>query len=424
MSDNNAKTAPSKALIIFSVVAVVLLLVCAFIGVAAANTAFTPETAPKEGAITDYVAIVDSVYEKNADHMSELRSMTDLQDLITLWAASNNDAKMYLSGATTYLVVVNEAGAVDTNYGNADIIALVSVNKNNKSVNIAALDRDMYVYADLADSGLNGYAKQIFTKLNAVYANGGAELLKKTLEYNFKVRIDHYLVTDMAGVAAVSTALGGVNVPVSEDLSMMLEEDFGVALAASTQPLAGDDLTAYLREKRDGTASRNARQLEAFKAAVAAAQKAGFGDAFGLLKQISSVCKSDLKGMDLFESLRSTLFGGWSEYTLNTKEMPDDGTAVFYKDSDWVRIADIPTLAKELQILLFGRTNISLHENRLSAVDLISAVNKIYEQTVEKIDPIVDENTEDIPVEDEGTDPVDVPATEESTTKKDTGAVG
>lgn len=413
------KTSPSIGLIIFAVVAAVLVVVCAVLGVNLADSTFVAETAP-QNPITEYINVVDSTDEKVDEYYTEIRKMQDLQDLITSWSANNNDAKFRSSAVTTFLLTVKEAAPMDTNYGNADLVALVSVNTQAKTVSVVTLDSDMFVYLDLKEAGLQNKTP-IYTKLKVAYANGGIALLEQTVENNFKIEIDHYLVTDMDGVKAIVEALGGLKLTASEELTAMLSEDFETEIPAADAVWNAQQVVSFLRETRDGTISRNARHNEALNEVITGVQKLGMGDAFSLVKTLSDVCKTDLTGAQLFHVLRMTLLGGWKDYSVSAEVMPEEKNTVSYKDAEDLLIVDIPMEAQALQKKLFNNSNITLNENRLSATKLVEAVNSIFEEDQlkqelldalenpatdldENGNPVVSDNEE--PVSEEATAPV------------------
>ena len=397
--------------IIFGIIAAILIASCGVIGAGLANRTFVPETAP-ENAATEFVGIVDSAAELNTAYYDEISKMKDLQDLVAAWGTANNDAKMHLGTVTTFLVVVKEAGTVTTNYGNADVISLVSVNTDAKKVSVLAVDPDSLVYIDLTNSDFpaNG---PVYAKLNTAYANGGIVLLKQTVENNFKIEIDHYLVTDMDGVAAIADAVGGVNVMLDKQLKDMITDDFNVIMPADNTPLKGEQIVSYLREKRDGADSHLARQADSLASLIKSVQLLGFGDALDLVKELAAVVRTDLAGIELVNVLRRTVLGAWSDYNVVSYTAPEAGNAVQYKDSTWIRIIDIPVVAQSAQDKLFNKTNITLNGSRVSAVDLIRAVNKLYADELAK---------ENAPAEDsELTDDGENENTEDP---GDTGSVG
>ncbi|MBQ3518565.1 MAG: LCP family protein [Clostridia bacterium] len=368
--------------IIFGVIAAILIACCGVAGAGLADCTFVPETAP-ENAGTEFIGVVDSAAELNTTYYDEISKMKDLQDLVAAWGAANNDAKMHLGTVTTFLIVVKEAGTVATNYGNADVISLVSVNSEAKKVSVLALDPDSLVYIDLADTKLTANGP-VYAKLNTAYANGGIALLEKTVENNFKIEIDHYLVTDMNGVAAIADAVGGVSVMLDKELKKMITDDFNVIMPADNTPLKGEQIVAYLREKRDGADNHLARQADSLAFLIKSVQTRGFGEAIDFVKELAAVVKTDLAGGELVNVLRRTVLGAWSDYNVVSYTAPDKGTAVQYKDSAWIRIIDIPVVAQSMQDKLFNKTNISLNDSRLSAVELIKAVNKLHFDEIEK----------------------------------------
>ncbi len=367
--------------IIFGIVAVLLITACGALGVGLANRTFVAEAVP-ENAGTQFVGVVDSMDEKNQEYFNEIHAMKDLHDLVSSWATTNNEARMHLNTVTTYLLVVKEPGTVTTNYGNADIIALVSVNTDAKKVSVIALDNDCLVYVDLSNTTLTADGP-IYAKLNTAYANGGITLLEKTIEQNFKIEIDHYLVTDMEGLEDVANALDGVSVMLDEKLKDMITDDFNVIMPADNTPLNGQQTVAYLREKRDGARSRATRHADALAAAIKSAQAMSITEALDLVKILASVTVTDLAGTDLVGALRATVLGNWNDYNVVSYTSPKEENAVNYKDSDWIRVIDIPVEAQSIQDKLFNKTNITLNDSRLSAVELINAVNKLYQEGLE-----------------------------------------
>ena len=429
---SKSKNGPSIGLIVFAVVAAVLIVVCAAVGVVFANRTFSPEAAP-ENPLTDFVNVVDSAVEENIVYYDELSDMTDLQELVATWASSNNNAKMYATDVTTYMLVIKEAAAVTTNYGSADAIALISVNSAAETINVVAIDNNILTYVDMAGTGLK-VDGPVYAKLTTAYAGGGAALLQKTLENNFKIEIDHYLVTDMDGVKTIVDALNGLKITTDPEMADMVQADFGVSLPLDGNAWNGEQTVAYLREKKDGPDSRVFRQSIALETLLKTVREMGISDVFGFVKTLSDIVKTDLSGPALIDSLLSTLMGGWKDYNVIVHVLPDVENAVQYKDSAWVRVIDIPTEAQHLQGKLFEKTNITLNESRLSATMLIAAVNKLFAEEQAKaeepttLEPVTDEDgniIEPEPVTDENGEPIEEVSTEEEdSTVEDSGSVG
>lgn len=107
----------------------------------------------------------------------------------------------------------------DTRYvgqpGRSDTMMLLTINREDETVSLTSLMRDMYVY--VPDYGN--------TRINNAFARGGAQLLIDTIEANFKIEIDYYAAIDFYSFVDAVDAIGGVTVDVSYD------DYYGVNLA-------------------------------------------------------------------------------------------------------------------------------------------------------------------------------------------------
>ena len=87
-----------------------------------------------------------------------------------------------------------------------DTMMLVTIDTRNKQIKLTSFLRDMYLE-------IPGYRED---KLNAAQSHGGTQLLVDTLEYNFKVDIDNYMLVSFDMFTAIVDELGGVNVEITD----------------------------------------------------------------------------------------------------------------------------------------------------------------------------------------------------------------
>ena len=85
----------------------------------------------------------------------------------------------------------------------SDTMLICSIDTLHHKVKLTSLLRDTYVYIP---------AKGYHTKLNAAFSYGGANMLVDTVEYNFKVKIDDYVMIDFEGFVKLIDAMGGLDV--------------------------------------------------------------------------------------------------------------------------------------------------------------------------------------------------------------------
>ena len=109
------------------------------------------------------------------------------------------------------LLIGSDASASDpnranvTDKGNTDVMMICSINPEKKTIKLVSVMRDSYTYLDKFDR---------YAKLNAACANGGPGYLVETIENNFKIEIDGYVMVDFDSFVHVIDVLGGVRVDV------------------------------------------------------------------------------------------------------------------------------------------------------------------------------------------------------------------
>lgn len=90
--------------------------------------------------------------------------------------------------------------------GLSDSLLLLSINENTRKITTVSLRRNIYLYVP---------EKNTFNRLNASFAYGGARLLIKTIEENFKIKIDKYASVDFYSFIEVIDSLGGIELKIT-----------------------------------------------------------------------------------------------------------------------------------------------------------------------------------------------------------------
>jgi LCP family protein required for cell wall assembly len=155
--------------------------------------------------------------------------------------------------AQNYLVLGSDARPGESR-GRSDVIVLVHVASDHRTVTLVHFPRDLYV-------SVPGHGKD---KINAAYAYGGAPLLVQTLQDLVGVPIDHVAVIGFEGFKRMTDAVGGVNVYVEEPSS-----SDGFTFHKGFQQMGGAEALAFVRERKDlseGDISRGRRQQAFIKA--------------------------------------------------------------------------------------------------------------------------------------------------------------
>lgn len=104
------------------------------------------------------------------------------------------------------LIGVDAREGEDAEKTRSDTMMLVTIDTRNRQIKLTSFLRDMYLK-------IPDYRED---KLNAAQSHGGTQLLVDTLEYNFKVDIDNYMLVSFDMFTAIIDELGGVDVEITD----------------------------------------------------------------------------------------------------------------------------------------------------------------------------------------------------------------
>lgn len=155
----------------------------------------------------------------------------------------------------------------DTWVGNSDTMILLSANPKTKKTVMMSLERDILTQIDE-----NG--QTVEAKLNAAYANGGAELAISTIESLMNIHIDRYVMINMQGLVQLVDAVGGIEVNNTFDFPISIEDnepEYTAKVEPGKQTINGDQALVYARmryQDPEGDYGRQKRQREVIKKVV------------------------------------------------------------------------------------------------------------------------------------------------------------
>ena len=152
--------------------------------------------------------------------------------------------------------------------GNSDSMILVTVNPKTKKVVMMSLERDILTQIQQPDGSVRE------AKLNAAYADGGAELAISTIQKMMNIHIDRYVMVNMHGLQRMVDAVGGITVnnTLGFPISIQDQEPFNtISIGVGEQTLNGDEALVYSRmryQDPEGDYGRQKRQREVIKKVV------------------------------------------------------------------------------------------------------------------------------------------------------------
>lgn len=217
--------------------------------------------------------------------------------------------------------------------GRSDAMILLSISSRTKTIYMTSLLRDIYV--DIPGHDGN--------RLNAAYAFGGAELLMKTIEHNFDIPVNRYMLVNFEAFANLVDAVDGIELELtSEEIeyvngylveyNMLTGREQGTdnmdTSASGLVHLNGPQALAYSRNRYLGTDfGRTERQRKVLTAVIGKLPGAVLTNAGGLVDGLMPNLTTNLTRNECFSL--SLMAGKLLTYEILSDNIPQQGT---YRD--------------------------------------------------------------------------------------------
>ena len=231
----------------------------------------------------------------------------------------------------------------------SDTMLLITVDSANNCIKMTSFLRDSWVYIPCIDRS---------AKLNASCKFGGYSGVVDTIEYNYGIDIDGYVVTDFQLFTVMVDRIGGVEIEVTEDEAKEVTNHKGryggVTLESGTNKLTGEQALAYCRIRMIGTDwGRTQRQRTVMEAIIKKALRAGPITAFATLAGAAPYIETDLTKSELialgFKTLGS-ISGGFEQATC-----PFEGTWEYgYRNGEDVILLNVDRNKEKLAEYIYG----------------------------------------------------------------------
>lgn len=158
----------------------------------------------------------------------------------------------------------------------ADSIIALTIHPYAKQASMISFPRDLWVQIPLPNGGFyEGRINEAYERGSSLrYKGGGPGLVRATLEHNFGIDIDYYVVLDFEGFVELIDAMGGIDVDIPDHVAYeySTSEIWGsqrwFELFPGRQHLNGDDALAYSRYRQDSDLYRIQRQQRVIFASI------------------------------------------------------------------------------------------------------------------------------------------------------------
>ena len=298
------------------------------------------------------------------------------------------DNAMSNENVTNILIIAEDLrDTTGDSRGNTDVMILASINKEAETLTLTSFMRD--IYCDIP-----GYYA---SRLNSAYAKGGPQVLMDTLQSNFGVVVDKYVLINFYSFIDVVEAIGGIEADVTQAhidamVAPMAEQNSIMGNPKGTDYLTepghyvlnGNQALAYARI-RHGVGDdfgRTSRQREViFTAINKAKEELSFSEIKKLVDKIldNEMIKTNLDEGEV-ASLLINCFD-YMDYEQQQLQIPADGTW----SNATIRGNDVLSLnfAKNAQIIqetIYGETNIDLGDNSGEYVNTYTTKATTYQE--------------------------------------------
>lgn len=238
-----------------------------------------------------------------------------------LWNLSSDTQYDTIGGSGSgilNILLVGQDRREGENFARSDSMILCTFNKETKKLTMTSFLRDLYV--EIPGHHAN--------RINAAYAQGGIQLLDKTLTQNFGLHIDGNVEVDFSQFSGIIDLLGGVEMELRQDEANVINQETGSSLTAGVQILNGPQALAYSRIRKldsDGDFSRTNRQRKVISALLDAYRDIKLNDLVPMLAQILPLISTDLNNGQLLVCALEVL-PYLSQAEIVSQHIPADGT--------------------------------------------------------------------------------------------------
>lgn len=208
---------------------------------------------------------------------------------------SENELISSKSVTNILLLGVDARAGEDSEASRADSMMLISLDSKNHTIKLTSFLRDTWIYIPSADKN---------QRLNAACTYGGYSGVVDTIEYNFGIKIDGYVVADFEMFKVMVDSIGGVEVEVTEKEANEVTNHpkrYGhVTLDSGTYTLTGEQALAYCRiRKIDTDWKRTERQRTVIQAIIKGLVSSGPFGAYKMASSVAPYIETDLSKSEI-----------------------------------------------------------------------------------------------------------------------------
>lgn len=285
------------------------------------------------------ILIITLIFVSSAAGLYVFFSRTNYQP-----QSNNTDINFRNLSDRVYNILLIGTDMADNGSSRSDSMILLSINKNKKQINMISFLRDLWVDIPKNDSG----------RLNSAFAIDGAGLVIETIEYNFDIQIDNYVLVDFEMFKQLIDELGGIEVEITEKEAKFINKTTKAKVKKGINTLNGYEALVYCRiRKLDSDFMRTFRQRKVLNAILEAIKNQSIFNTVSAGYSILPLITTDISPSKMIIKAISTSQA--INFEINQQRIPAEDT---YSNetirSQDVLVADIDQNKQILQDIIYN----------------------------------------------------------------------
>lgn len=201
--------------------------------------------------------------------------------------------------------------------GRTDSMMLITIDTRHEQLKVTSFMRDMYV-------AIPGYSSN---RINTAYFLDGPSLLVSTIEANFGIDIDRWVVVDFSAFNEIIDAMGGVEITLTQEEANLINQNSGDPrwnLSEGTFTLSGAQARYYSRIRAIGDDfERTQRQRNVFASIVNKFKSSDIGTINNVLYNTLNLIQTNMSRNYILSLAGQSLT--YLNYDLHELRVPGDG---------------------------------------------------------------------------------------------------
>ena len=244
------------------------------------------------------------------------------------------------------ILLLGLSGESEYDTNRTDSMLLVTVDNEFQQLKFTSILRDSQAY-------IEGYG---YHKINAANRYGGPELMMQTINDNFGLELEDYIIVNFNQFANIVDQLGGVNITLTEAEANYLINDLGGYYTAGETHLNGIETLEYSRiRKIDSDVERSNRQRQVLKEFVRIVSEMEPEGYLELMLSFLDLVEDTSLDADDIKVLMEIPF--W-DYEIINNHVPDTnidenvGSGISESTGEWVWIYDLAVAGERIKDII------------------------------------------------------------------------